>query len=73
MNDARKLFLKSYGIIDKLDKYIVIPNIGYRSWKCWHAAKNHAKVMGLAIAYDMYKEFAEGGGLDTEWKCKKNV
>jgi hypothetical protein len=31
---------------------------------------NHAKVMGLAVAYDMYKECAEGG-LDPEWKVDK--
>jgi hypothetical protein len=34
---------------------------------------NHAKAMGLAIAYDMYKECAEGG-LDLEWgKVEKPV
>jgi hypothetical protein len=33
---------------------------------------NHTKVMGLTVAYDMYKECAEGG-LDLEWKVKKLV
>jgi hypothetical protein len=33
MNDARELYLKTYGIIDTLDKYILNANIGYRSWK----------------------------------------
>jgi hypothetical protein len=70
MNDARELYLKTYGIIDTLDKYIANANIGYRSWKYWHAAMNHAKAMGLAVAYDMYKECAEGG-LDPEWKVDK--
>ena len=72
MNDARELYLKTYGIIDTLDKYIASANIGYRSWKYWHAAMNHAKAMGLAVAYDMYKECAEGG-LDPAWKCEKPV
>jgi hypothetical protein len=72
MNDARELYLKTYGIIDTLDKYISNANIGYRSWKYWHAAMNHAKAMGLAVAYDMYKECAEGG-LDPEWKVDKLV
>jgi hypothetical protein len=61
MNDARALYLKTYGIIDTLDKYVANANLGYRSWKYWHAAMNHAKAMGLAVAYDIYKECAEGG------------
>jgi hypothetical protein len=72
MNDARELYFKTYGIIDTLDKYISNANIGYRSWKYWHAAMNHAKAMGLAVAYDMYKECAEGG-LDPDWKVSKPV
>jgi hypothetical protein len=72
MNDARELYLKTYGIINTLDKYIANANIGYRSWKYWHAAMNHAKAMGLAVAYNMYKECAEGG-LDPAWKCEKPV
>jgi hypothetical protein len=72
MNDARELYLNTYGIIDTLDKYIANANIGYRSWKYWHAAMNHAKAMGLAVAYDMYKECAEGK-LDPEWKLAKPV
>jgi hypothetical protein len=61
MNDARELYLKMYGINDTIDKYISNTNIGYRSWKYWHTAMNHAKVMGLAVAYDMYKECAARG------------
>jgi hypothetical protein len=60
MNHARELYLKTYGIIDTLDKYISNANIGYRSWKYWHAAMNHGKAMALAVAYDVYKECAEG-------------
>jgi hypothetical protein len=72
MNDARELYLKTYGIIDTLHKYILNANIGYRSWKYWHAAMNHAKVMGLAVAYDMYKECTEGNS-DPTWKAAKPV
>jgi hypothetical protein len=50
MNDARELYLKTYGIIDTLNKYVSNANISYRSWKYWHAAMNHAKAMGLAVA-----------------------
>jgi hypothetical protein len=71
-NLTLSLYLKTYGIIDTIDKYISNANIGYRSWKYWHAAMNHAKAMGLAVAYDMYKECAEGG-LDPQWKVNKPV
>jgi hypothetical protein len=72
MNDARELYLKTYGIINTLDKCILNANIGYRSWKYWHAAMNHAKAMGLAVTYGMYKECAEGG-LNPELKVNKPV
>jgi hypothetical protein len=59
INDARELHLTMYGIIDMLDKYISNASIGYRSWKYWHTAMNHVKVMGLVVApYNMYKEYA---------------
>ena len=72
MNNAIELYLKTYGIIDTIDKYILNANIGYCSWKYWHAAMNHAKAMGLAVAYDMYKECAKGG-VNPEWKVDKPV
>jgi hypothetical protein len=67
MNQARELYLKTYGVIDTLDKYVSSANFGYRSWKYWHAPMNHAKAMVAAVAYDMYKECAEGN-LDSDWK-----
>jgi hypothetical protein len=33
---------------------------------------NHAKAMGLAVAYGMYKECTEGG-LDPQWNVDKPV
>jgi hypothetical protein len=53
MNDVRELYLTTYRIINTLDKYVSNANIGYWSWKYWHTAMNHAKVMGLAVTYDM--------------------
>jgi hypothetical protein len=72
INDARELYLKTRDIINTLDKYITNANIGYWSLKYCRLAMNHAKAMGLAIAYNMYKECTEGG-LDQEWKCEKPV
>jgi hypothetical protein len=46
----KRAHLKMYRIIDMLDKYISNAHIGYRSWKYWHAATNHAKAMG----YDQF-------------------
>jgi hypothetical protein len=43
-----------------------------RSWKYWHAAMNHGKAMALAVAYDVYKECAEGN-LNPAWKVDKPV
>jgi hypothetical protein len=67
MNHAREFYLKTYGVVDTLDKYISNSKMGYRSWKYWHSAMNHGKGMALAVAYDMYKEVAEGE-LDPTWK-----
>jgi hypothetical protein len=48
-------------IIDTLNNYILNANIGYRSWKYWHVAMTHVKVMGLVVMYDMYKEECRWG------------
>ena len=56
MNGARQLYLATYGRIDQLDLMVRKCNIGYVSWKYWHAAKNHALGIGLVTAYDMYCE-----------------
>ena len=70
MNDARALYLASYGIIDNVDKLVKFSRMQYCSWKYWHAAMLHAKAMVGIIAYDMYMECCEGK-LDPSWKIKK--
>jgi len=67
MNDARELYLNSYGVIDKLDHLIQNCNMRYRSWKHWHSAMCHAKAMTVTVAYDFYLECATGN-LAPEWK-----
>lgn len=41
-----------------------------RTWKYWHAPMLHAKVLGIVVAYNMYKECCQGR-LKTEWKIQK--
>ena len=60
MNEARRLYLSTYHRIDKLDQHISNTNVYFRTWKYWHAAMNHALSMAVCIAYDVYKEVAEG-------------
>lgn len=72
MNQARRLYLSTYGNIDVLDHHIKNNNIFYLSWKYWHSPKNHALALAEAIAYDIYLEVCEGN-LDPEWKVEKPV
>ena len=70
MNEARQLYLKTYGRIDTIDSLIGHCHIYYRSWKYWHSAKNHGMALAIVVAYDMYKECAEGE-ICSEWKIEK--
>ena len=58
MNDARQLYLGSYGRIDTIDSLLVKCAIFYRTLKYWHAAKNHALALAVVTAYDIYLELA---------------
>ena len=53
MNDARALYLSTYGSIDNVDKLIKFCRIKCCIWKYWHAAMLHAKAMACAIAYSI--------------------
>jgi hypothetical protein len=72
MNHARHLYLSTSNGIDVLDHILKNAHIYYRSWKYWHAAKNHAIAIVVASAYDIYKECCEGG-LDPQWKIDNPV
>jgi hypothetical protein len=61
MNEARQLYLASYGRIDTIDSLIKNCDMFYVSWKYWHASKLHVQALGLVVAYDMYKEVVEEG------------
>lgn len=72
MNHARRTYLLTYNGIDVLDHLIKNARLFYQTWKYWHAPKNHALAIVLAVAYDMYLEVAEGN-LKEEWKIEKPV
>ena len=63
MNKARQLYLKTYGTIAKMHHLIQNCDMHYRSWKYWHSAMIHEKVMAAVVAYGIYKEVC-GGTLD---------
>jgi hypothetical protein len=58
MNEARQLYLSTYGRIDTLDSMICKCNYYYRSWKYWHSPKLHGDALSVVVAYDMYREMA---------------
>jgi hypothetical protein len=49
MNDARKLYLATYGAIDTMDHLIKNCDMKYHSWKYWHAAMLLAKMMAIVV------------------------
>ena len=59
MNEARQLYLATYGTIDTLDSRIKQCNVWYKLWKYWHAAKNHGYALAVSIAYGIYVECAK--------------
>ena len=69
MNEARRLYLWLYCRIDIADHLIKNANIFYRTWKYWHAAKNHCIAAVIVVAYGIYEECGEGK-LNEEWKFK---
>ena len=72
MNESRKLYLSTYGTIDRMDHLIQNCDMNYRSWKYWHSAMLHAKSMAVVVAYDIYKEICEGT-LDPDLRINKPV
>jgi len=71
-NVARLIYLKCYSRIDSIDHLIKICKLGYRTWKYWHSAANHAKALAIVVAYDLYKELAEGHS-DPDMKLESPV
>ena len=50
MNEARELYLGSYGVIDTMDSLIRNANFFFRSRKYWMSPMNHGKAMAIVVA-----------------------
>ena len=70
MNEARRLYLSTHGIIDSMDQYMSNLNCTTRSWKYWHAAMLHYKELVVVMSYDMYSRVA-GGRAGDKYKVDK--
>lgn len=72
MNEARDLYLNTYGGIGRMDHLIKNSNMHYQSWKYWHSAMAHAMIMAVVVAYNIYLECCTGD-LMPSWKNKAGV
>ena len=70
MNEGREIYLKTYSAVDKVDQMLKEWEIFYICWKWWHAPMRHGKAIGYCMAYQMYKECAEGS-VNRLWKLDK--
>ena len=70
MNDARALYLGGYSAVDSIDHLLKNWDISYQTWKWYHSPMRHAKAFSSVMAFQMYKECAEGV-IDPEWKLNK--
>jgi len=70
MNEARELYLKTYGSIDKIDQMLKDWKIDYICYKWWHAPRRHGHALALCQSWQMYLECASGT-VDPEWKLDK--
>ena len=67
MNEARQLYLKTYGKIDQANRRMSDFNIGIKTMKYWHSAMDYAFQLALVQSYDFYVEAARGE-IDDEWE-----
>ena len=70
MNEARELYLKMYGAVDKVDQMLKDWGFNYICWRWWHAPMRHGKALALCMAWQMYSDCASGE-VDPDWKLDK--
>lgn len=70
MNEARDLYLKTYGGVDKIDQMLKEWGLDYITWRWWHAPMRHAKSLTYVMVYQMYVDCASGE-VDPDWKLEK--
>jgi hypothetical protein len=71
MNEARQLYLASYGRIDTIDALIKKCKLYYCSWKYWHSCKLHVQALGLVVAYNMFSEVIKEGFAEFGFELKE--
>ena len=69
MNEARQLYLKTYGKIDQANRRMSDFGLGIKTMKYWHSAMDYAFQLALVQSYDFYVEAAKGE-IKTEWKLE---
>ena len=67
MNEARQLYLQTYGKIDQANRRMSDFSVGIKTMKYWHSAMDYAFQLALIQSYDFYVEAARGG-IMSEWK-----
>ena len=67
MNNARSMYLHSYGQVDTLDSMLNRCCIFQKSFKYWHAARNHALSIAIVMAWDMYRECVTESQAHIAW------
>lgn len=72
MNEARELYLCSYSAVDKIDQLLRSWKFRMITWKWWHHPGMHGACVGFCMAYEIYKDCAEGR-VDPEWKISNPV
>ena len=66
MNEARQLYLKTYGKVDQANRRMSDFNMGIKTMKYWHAAMDYAFKLALVQSYDFYLEAAKRN-IKSEW------
>ena len=72
MNHSLSVYLATYFKINLMDHLIKNCRVFYRSWKYWHSPMLQTKSLAIVVAYDIYKECAEGR-IDSEWEIEHPI
>ena len=72
MNEARELYVGTCSAVDKIDQLLRAWKFRMITWKWWHHPGMHGACVGFCMAYEIYKDCAEGR-VDPEWKIPNPV
>ena len=72
MNDYRSVYLATNFKIYFMDHLIKNCRVLYQSWKYWNSLMIHAKVLAIFVAYDIHRDYKEGG-IESEWEIEHPI